>query len=372
MDEHVGLVHQRQRAGAAARRPPEGVPHDPLHAVRRVEADLGGDLVRRALAHDAAVADVRALGALADHDEVDVAGLSSPSGDGHAGVEPGGAQVDVVVEGEPQPEQQPALEHAAGHRRVADGAEQDRVVAAQLVEHAVRQRLAGGVPAARAEVVLGGLELDAGGAGDRVEDAHALGDDLRPDAVAGDQRQAQRAGGRRVGHAQWPVSPPLSRRSMLAGPPVTACLDCGDGRVSRCVRVISGSSVVAWRASAGLRDGEPALLAGPAAAAKYEDVPHHASTVGRVPPDLSRQLSAGSRMLDATGSVGEVHLAGAVGADLADDLVEHLGRGSAGRPSSRPARAPPLASRLTCMPAMFTPASPRIRPTVPTMPGRSS
>ena len=33
---------------------------------------------------------------------------------------------------------------------------------------------------------------------------------------------------------------------------------------------------------------------------------------------------------------------------------------------------PPLAARATCMPAMFTAASPRIRPTMPTIPGRSS
>ena len=66
----------------------------------------------------------------------------------------------MVVEGEPQLQQQAALEHAAGHRRVADRAEQDRVVAAQLVEHRVGQRLAGRVPAPGAEVVLGGLELD--------------------------------------------------------------------------------------------------------------------------------------------------------------------------------------------------------------------
>ena len=50
----------------------------------------------------------------------------------HAGVEPGGAQVHVVVEFEAQAQQQAALEDSAGHRRVADRAEQDRVVLAQL------------------------------------------------------------------------------------------------------------------------------------------------------------------------------------------------------------------------------------------------
>ena len=66
---------------------------------------------------------------------------------GHAGVQPGRPQVHVVVELEPQPQQQAALEDARRHRRVADRAEQDRVVLAQLVEHRVRQQLAGAVPA---------------------------------------------------------------------------------------------------------------------------------------------------------------------------------------------------------------------------------
>ena len=72
----------------------------------------------------------------------------------HAGVEPGRAQVDVVVELEAQPQQQPALEDARRHARVADRAEQDRVVLAQLVEHRVRQQLAGALPARGTEVVV--------------------------------------------------------------------------------------------------------------------------------------------------------------------------------------------------------------------------
>ena len=130
------------------------------------------------------------------------------------------------------------------------------------------------MPAAGAEVVLGRLELDVGGAGHRVEDAHALGDDLRPDAVAGDEREAQRRWA--VGHAQWPVSPPLSRRSMdfldgLLDGLLLLRRTCGSrGGCGSCGLLVRSSR---GRASAGLRDGEPALLAGPAAAAKYEDLP---------------------------------------------------------------------------------------------------
>ena len=53
----------------------ERVADHPLDAERGVDADLGGDLGRRADAQRAAVAGVGTLGALADHHEVDVAGV---------------------------------------------------------------------------------------------------------------------------------------------------------------------------------------------------------------------------------------------------------------------------------------------------------
>ena len=64
-------MHQRQVL-APLRGPGERVAHDALDAERGVEADLGGDLVRGADADGATGAGVRALGALADDDEVDV------------------------------------------------------------------------------------------------------------------------------------------------------------------------------------------------------------------------------------------------------------------------------------------------------------
>ena len=49
-----------------------------------------------------------------------VSGDPFASGDSHSGVQPDRPQVDVVVKLEAQPEQQPALEDPARHRRVAD------------------------------------------------------------------------------------------------------------------------------------------------------------------------------------------------------------------------------------------------------------
>jgi hypothetical protein len=91
-----------------------------------------------------------------------------------------------MIELEPQPEQQPALQDAAGHRRVTHRAEQDRVVLGQLGQHGLGEKLPGRVPARRAEVV--GRRLGTGR--DFPEHLQRLGDDLRPDPVSGNHRQS--------------------------------------------------------------------------------------------------------------------------------------------------------------------------------------
>ncbi len=188
--QHVVLVDERQllaRAGVGAA---VGVAHDTLDAERGVQADLGRDLVLGAGAQRAAVADVRALGALADDDEVD-ARLAGQRGL-HAGEELARAEVDVVVEGEAQLEQQPALQDTGRDARVADGAEQDRVVGLELLQHTVREGLPGAVVAAGAEVVLGRLHLDVRGEGG-AEDLEAFGHHFLADAVTGDHCETKAA-----------------------------------------------------------------------------------------------------------------------------------------------------------------------------------
>ena len=100
-------------------------------------------------------------------------------------------QVHVEIEREAHLQQQAALEHAGRHVGRADRAEQDRVVAAQLVEHRVGQDVAGREVAAAAEVVVGRVERDAGGA----HDLQRLGGHFGPDAVAADDPDP-------VGHAR--------------------------------------------------------------------------------------------------------------------------------------------------------------------------
>ena len=60
-----------------------------------------------------------------------------PASGCHTRIQPGRPQIDVVVEFEPNPQQQAAFQHAAGHRRIADRAEQDRVVRTELVENRI-------------------------------------------------------------------------------------------------------------------------------------------------------------------------------------------------------------------------------------------
>ena len=86
-----------------------------------------------------------------------------------------------MVQLKAQRQQQAALEHAGWHAlRVADGAEQDRVVRFQSVQVGVREQLAGSQVAAGAEIEIGRFHVVAHG----VENFEALRHDFWSDAVA--------------------------------------------------------------------------------------------------------------------------------------------------------------------------------------------
>src|SRR5699024_1348827 len=137
--EDVVLVDEGELLARPGRGTGEGVTHDTLDTEGGVHAHLVGDLLRCAHTDGAAVADVRPLGALPDDDEVELARVGERGG--HAGVDPGGPEVDVVVELEAQPQQQAPLEDAAGHGRVAHGAEEDGLVPADRGEVLVGEGL---------------------------------------------------------------------------------------------------------------------------------------------------------------------------------------------------------------------------------------
>ena len=186
--QHVVLVQQGQLLALTSLRPRERIAHDALSAETGVDAHLGGQFVGCADAQGAAVTGVRTFRALADDDEVDALRRNGIHVQRtlDAGEQLGRTQVDVVVQFEADAQQQLAFEHSTRHARVADGTEQERVVAAQFLQHGIRQRLPRRVPAARTQVVLGAGHL---GIADRVEHLETFGHDLRADAVPADDGQ---------------------------------------------------------------------------------------------------------------------------------------------------------------------------------------
>ena len=164
----------------------EGVADGALGAEARGAGDLRGDLLRRALVLEAAHAGVEALGVLADDDEVDVLRPLVLEGAVDVGVELDRAQVDVLVELEAQAEEDALLQDAGRDVGVADGAEEDGVELAQLVDGAVGERFAGAQVAFAAEVVGGRLVGEAGRVGGGLQDLEAFADDFGACAVAGD------------------------------------------------------------------------------------------------------------------------------------------------------------------------------------------
>ena len=138
--EHVGLVHQGQVVAG----PPLGQvvceAHAPLGAEARVDGALRRHLQGSAAAEEAPLTRVGPLGVLPGDDEVERA----PAGSREARERP---QVDVEVELEAHPKEQPPLQRARRHvataHRRSDGAEEDGVQAPQLGQHAVGQGLPG-------------------------------------------------------------------------------------------------------------------------------------------------------------------------------------------------------------------------------------
>ena len=164
----------------------EGVADAALAAAAGVDGRLGGDFVRRAFVHEAAGPAVEVFGVFADDDEVDVIGTLVLEGRLDAGEKLHGAEVDVLVEAEAEVEQQLALEDAGGDLGVADGAEEDGVELAELVEAVVWEGGAGFEEAVAAPIEMGELDLDVFQFGDGLENFDTLGRDFGTGAVAAD------------------------------------------------------------------------------------------------------------------------------------------------------------------------------------------
>jgi hypothetical protein len=178
-------VHERERAAPVRlHRELECVADDALDAVTGVDRLLHRDLVRRALAVEAAGTRVEPLAVLAHDDHVHVVLAVARHERLYAGIAHDGAQVHVLVEPEPGLQQQVALEHPRLHARVSDRPEEDRVEAPEPLELVVRQGLAGAQVSIGSEIELD--EVVRGIAPHSVEHLETLADDLGAGAIAAD------------------------------------------------------------------------------------------------------------------------------------------------------------------------------------------
>ncbi len=118
--------------------------------------------------------DVEVLRVLADHDEVDLGRSLVRQRRLHAGQELDRPEVDVLVEVEPEREQDPLLEDAGLDALVADRTEVDRPELREFREVVLGQELAGLEVAVRADRELGEVEVEAVALAGRFEDAAAL------------------------------------------------------------------------------------------------------------------------------------------------------------------------------------------------------
>ena len=178
---------------AAALREVEGVSQDAVDADAAHHRLLHHDLALGAGIHPAADRGILALGVLAHDEEIDVAGLAAGQRRGHARHQAHRAQIDVLVEFAPELQQRPPQRNVVRHGvRPADGAEEDRVVAADLRLPVVRHHLpVFGVVVAGGEVEAVESKVDVEFVGGCFQHAQALRHDLLADAVAGDDRDLQ-------------------------------------------------------------------------------------------------------------------------------------------------------------------------------------
>ncbi len=185
--EDVDLAHEMELAHPIALAGEvERVANRALGPEASRHVHLGRCLLGRALVLEPAHVAVQPLRVLPHHHEVDLLGALVLERALDAGVELDRPQVDVLVELEANTEEEPLLQDARRHLRMAHGSQVDCVEAAKLLQHGIRKDLAGLQVAVAAQVVRLGLVTKAGGGGSGLQDLQPLLNDLQADPVAGD------------------------------------------------------------------------------------------------------------------------------------------------------------------------------------------
>src|SRR5690606_8657585 len=191
----VRLVGERDLAAAGGAGVLERGAHDALDALARVDVLLDGDLVRRPALEVAAHPRVHALGVLADDDDVHVLGRHVTERRECRVEEADGPQVHVQVEVEAQAEQDLARVAVVRDARIAERAEEDRVVVGPEIVHLLRRDGGAGAQVTLgAEIPLHELERELGLGGEQAKQFDGQAGDLRADAVPGNHSDACHGG----------------------------------------------------------------------------------------------------------------------------------------------------------------------------------
>jgi hypothetical protein len=188
---------QRVRLGRAGQHPawpglrlPEREPQHALDAHAGEDAGLLRDFVARPAVHAAAHPRVLAFAVLAHAHHVDIGRGAARKGARHPRQQPHRPQVHVLLEALADGEDQLPHRHVIRHRRMADGAEIDRVGAVQLLQRVGRHHPAGLAVEIASPRVLDLMERDARPPGDRVEHPQRRRRHFLADAVTGDDGNA--------------------------------------------------------------------------------------------------------------------------------------------------------------------------------------
>ena len=169
----------------------ERVTDDALDAFAGIHVLLNGDFVRCAFLEEAPDSHIEAFGVLAEDHQADVF-LGAVAQRRKAVVKQfDGSGVDVEVELKAQAQQNVGRMLIGRHARVAQRAEEDGVkLIAQHLDRTRRQRYAFAKVFVRAPVELDKFNGPSGWSGGRPEHLHGLRSNFRPDAVAGNYRDA--------------------------------------------------------------------------------------------------------------------------------------------------------------------------------------
>lgn len=190
-DQDVVLVDERNVLARTLAGPAEGIADYALHAVGGVKGNLSGNFVGSAPAQSPAVAHVGPFGSFTDDNEINRPGVRQGAAD--RSIEPRRTQVHKVVKAEAQLQEHFAFDDSGGNSgiagRCAHGTEEDGITRAEIFKNLVRQGLARLKPVLGTELVVGLLKSHAFGGYGFFENLDGFGDDLRANAVAGDDSE---------------------------------------------------------------------------------------------------------------------------------------------------------------------------------------